>query len=204
MTQSLHPFRYPATPHVRRHGPQGYRDYRDYFPWLQDEFMFRCVYCLKRQVWAPTDIWSVEHIVSQADDPNRECDYENVVLACQFCNQYKSAATVPNPSEIAYGNCLRVDDATATVIPLNDEGRILERVLKLNHPKQINMRRRWLDILAIMARCAVDQWEKLMGFPDDLPDLKRKRPTGGNSRPDGVEHCWFERHLRGEKLKAYQ
>src|SRR5258708_6259440 len=45
------PFQYPAAPHVRRHGPQGYADAASFRPWLRDEFTFRCVYCLQREVW---------------------------------------------------------------------------------------------------------------------------------------------------------
>jgi hypothetical protein len=35
------PFSYPTTPHVRRHGPQGYADYASFRPWLRDEFTFK-------------------------------------------------------------------------------------------------------------------------------------------------------------------
>ena len=40
------PFAYPTTPHTRRHGPRGYKNYKEYKPFLRDEFAFRCVYCL--------------------------------------------------------------------------------------------------------------------------------------------------------------
>ena len=43
------PFVYPASPHVRRHGPMGYADHASFRPWLRDEFAFRCVYCLRRE-----------------------------------------------------------------------------------------------------------------------------------------------------------
>jgi hypothetical protein len=42
-------FRYPAAPHARRHGPQGYADAESYRPWLRDEFAFRCIYSLFRE-----------------------------------------------------------------------------------------------------------------------------------------------------------
>ena len=35
------PFAYPDKPHVRIHGPRGYRRYKAYKPWLRDEFAFR-------------------------------------------------------------------------------------------------------------------------------------------------------------------
>lgn len=47
------PFAYTSTPHQRRHGPSGYDSYEAYKPWLRDEFVFRCVYCLEREMWYP-------------------------------------------------------------------------------------------------------------------------------------------------------
>ncbi len=41
-------FTYPPPVTERRHGPGGYVDYGSYRPWLRDEFVFRCVYCLNR------------------------------------------------------------------------------------------------------------------------------------------------------------
>jgi len=34
-------FAYPLAPHVRRHGPRGYRRYEKFKPWLRDEFALR-------------------------------------------------------------------------------------------------------------------------------------------------------------------
>lgn len=50
----LTPFAYPAAPHARRHGPQGYANYPEYKDWLRDEFTFRCVYCREREQWYPS------------------------------------------------------------------------------------------------------------------------------------------------------
>ena len=130
--QTVQPYAYPGEAHQRRHGPAGYTDYHSYRPWLEDEFAFRCVYCLKRMVWAPTDIWTVDHLVSRHDAPHLECDYTNLVFACQFCNGQKGPKRVPDPCEVAYGSCLRVE-ADGSVTALNDFGRRLVKVLRLNH-----------------------------------------------------------------------
>ena len=58
MTESLRQstrevFQYPRSALIRRHGPRGYADYVSYKPWLRDEFLFRCVYCLSRERWKP-------------------------------------------------------------------------------------------------------------------------------------------------------
>ena len=39
--------------------------------------------------------------------------------------------------------------------------------------------------------------------PDDLPDLSRLCPPGGNSRLDGVEQSYFAQRQRGELPETY-
>ena len=51
-------FTYPPEPHLRKHAPAGYKNYPEYKPWLRDEFEFRCVYCLQREMWSDP----IEHI----------------------------------------------------------------------------------------------------------------------------------------------
>lgn len=199
MNFDAHPYHYPSGTSGRIHGPAGYKDYRDFRPWLDDEFLFRCVYCLKRQQWAPTDIWAVDHLVPQSEDSDRTHDYNNLVLSCQWCNGRKLAADVPDPGESPYGNCLAVDRMTGDVSPLNDEGAILIRILKLNHPKQVQTRQVHLRSLRIIAEADPDYWKYLMGFPKNLPDLsrKQKRLPNGNSRPEGIAESCYERKRRG-------
>lgn len=199
-----HPYRYPTQARGRRHGPAGYKDYRDYRPWLEDEFTFRCVYCLKRQKWARTDTWSVDHLIPQAEAPEKECDYGNLILTCQWCNNRKLADSVPDPVAVAYGNCLQVEDATGRVRALNEDGMILIRVLKLNSDEHVRTRSDRLRNLAIMARCAPDEWKRIMGFPEDLPNLRRKDPPEGNTRPEGIDESWYERKQRNDLPEVYE
>jgi hypothetical protein len=65
------PFVYPAAPHIRKHAPAGYKNYQDYKPWLRDEFEFRCVYCLHREMWSRDRhaVFSVDHVIPLAEDP---------------------------------------------------------------------------------------------------------------------------------------
>ena len=141
--QTVQPYAYPGEAHQRRHGPAGYSDYHSYRPWLEDDFSFRCVYCLKRMVWAPTDIWTIDHLISQDNAPHLECDYNNLVFACQFCNGQKGPNRVPDPVQVAYGTCLRFE-SDGTVTPLNDSGSRLIKVLGLNHKWQVAERHRAL------------------------------------------------------------
>ena len=204
MKPTAHPFRYPTEARGRVHGPAGYKDYVSYRPWLEDEFLFRCVYCLKRQKWARTDIWSVEHLVPQSEAPELACNYDNLVLACQRCNSRKLDDTLPDPAALAYGKCLQVDDASAEVRPLNDDGRLLIRALRLNDLDQVRYRRDIMRDLEIMARCAPEVWRDKMGFPEELPNLHRRIPPGGNTRPAGVEQSCHARKARGELPDVYE
>jgi len=45
--------------------------------------------------------------------------------------------------------------------------------------------------------------QQLLGFPDDLPDLQRKRPPGKNRRPEGISTSCFERQRRAELPFVY-
>ena len=204
ITLTAHPYRYPTQARRRRHGPAGYKDYRDYRPWLEDEFLFRCVYCLKRQKWARTDIWTVDHLIPQVDAPELECEYDNLVLTCQRCNSRKLAHSVPDPVAIAYGNCLQVDDSTGEVRALSEQGEILIRVLRLNHPDHIRTRLDTLKVLSILKKCEPEEWKKKMGFPEDLPNLRRRYPPSGNTRPEGVDDSWCEKKRKGLLPEVYE
>ncbi len=211
MKLSPHPFRYPIAPHVRRHAPAGYAKHGYYQPWLEDEFSFRCLYCLKRQVWAPTDIWSADHLIPQCEAPELACAYHNLVLACQWCNNRKSDDRVPDPAEVAYGKCLEVDDASGEVRAVISDGVASElgeqliRVLRLNHPRQVQMRRDKLRVLSVLQRAAPEDWRRLMGYPQDLPNLGPKTPPGGNAKEgEGIRASCYERRRRGELPDVYE
>ncbi len=198
---TVQPHDYPRRPHRRRHGPYGYADYEPYRPWLEDEFVFRCVYCLKRVVWVPTDIWAIDHLIPQEEAPELDCDYENLLFACQRCNQRKRDHRVPDPCKLAYGLCLRVEP-TGLVTPLNRPGRRLVEVIRLNHPRYVEERRKTLRALRVLAQHDFEEFERLMGFPANLPDLAKLKPPG-NRRPDGVAQSWFAKRKRGELPRVY-
>jgi hypothetical protein len=44
---------------------------------------------------------------------------------------------------------------------------------------------------------------RYLGYPANLPDLATLRPPEGNSRPEGVAACGFERQRRGELADVY-
>lgn len=201
MTSAANPFAYPTEPHCRRHGPGGYTDYQSYRPWLEDNFIFRCVYCLKRMVWAPTDVWSVDHIIPQDEAKDLACVYDNLVLACQCCNRMKSNQRAPDPCLVAYGQFLRVSSDGA-IIALNKVGARLLRALRLNEPRYQQWRCRRMRELRALALCDPEGYEQVMGFPTTLPDLSKRR-VASNTRPEGIRNSWLAKRLRGELPKVY-
>ena len=105
------------------------------------------------------------------------------------------------PARWRMATCLRVE-LDGSITPLNAQGRRLIKVLTLNHPRQIEERlnrRRLLDNLAIHDRAL---YERLMGFPADLPDLANLAPPQ-NHRPEGIAESHFARRQRGELPAIY-
>lgn len=199
---TLQPYAYPARPHRRRHGPAGYLSYESYRPWVEDEFYFRCIYCLNRKVWSPTNIWVIDHLISQDEAPELECEYGNLVFACQFCNSQKLTNRVPDPCRVAYGKCLRVE-LDGRVTALNKQGTRLVEIIRLNHPRFIQERLKTLRLSKVLAEHDPAELQRLMAFPADLPDLSALKPPKGNSRVNSILESCLARRDRGDLAKTY-
>jgi hypothetical protein len=196
-------FEYPTEPHVRRHGPGGYKDYESYRDWVRDEFMFRCVYCLHREKWYGRGAtFHIEHFIPVAEDASGTLEYANLLYGCATCNTAKLGILgVPNPCRAAFANCVRIKD-DGQVEALNKTGRSLIEKLRLNNSKNIEHRSRWIRTLAILQIHDPKLHREYMAFPDDLPDLRTKR-VPQNSRPESVADCFFALRERGELPADY-
>lgn len=196
-------FNYPNEPHRRRHGPKGYRDYGSFRDWLRDEFQFRCVFCLAREAWGRRlAIFEVDHFVPVSTDPSLAMEYDNLLYVCSTCNAMKSNLPVPNPSEIAFGDCVVVAEDGA-IQPLNAIGRLLIREMRLDNADNTAFRSRMIRILKLAESSDAELYSDLMRYPDDLPDLGNRRPPNGNSRPDGIAESFYAQRARGELPKSY-
>jgi hypothetical protein len=201
-------FDYPTTPIMRRHGPRGYTSYESFKPWLRDDFAFRCAYCLKRERFEPDGeaAFSVDHFIPVAVDPTRLLAYDNLIYACLRCNRTKGPQIdLLDPCSEALAEHLRVQD-DATVHGLTPQGRLFIKQLYLNHPRLIALRSEMMKLIRVLAASpdpvAAEMLQRRLGFPDDLPDLSALRPPG-NSRPAGVEQCYFALRERGELPETY-
>jgi hypothetical protein len=197
------PFQYPPLPHSRRHGPQGYADYSRFLPWLRDEFSFRCVYCLLRERWETgTAFFHIDHFKPAPHRPDLVTDYDNLLYACVKCNLAKGIRLLPDPLSVLTIAVVRVElDGTIHADGNSDAARLIE-LLGLNSPEYTRFRKLWIDIVAL-ARQDVDLCQRLLGYPANLPDLRRQRPPHGNTRPAGVEQSAFAQRKRGELPSYY-
>ena len=183
------PFDYPAVPHVRRHGPSGYRDYDSFRPWLRDEFCFHCVYCLRRETWDPTFPFEIDHFVPQALDPTQGATYSNLLYSCSRCNARKLDQLIPDPLQVMLSDAVVVGDDGYITGKTNKSLKLI-RTLGLDSELDRKFRCRWIQVLKLARSVEPHLYRELLGFPDDLPNLATLRPQT-NSLPLGISESWY-------------
>jgi len=202
------PFAFPMFALGRKHGPSGYEHYQEYKDWLRDEFEFRCIYCLERENWYPSRqaAFAVEHILARVNRPDLLCDYDNLAYACLRCNSLKQDVETLDPSRIPLGEHLYFE-ADGSLVARSVEGREFILLFHLNAAPASKVRSEKLSILRLKKQYPDDPeveilFRKTFGYPEDLPDLRLKRPKT-NSRPDGVNDCHFVRRIEGKLPEIY-
>jgi len=192
-------FLFPQQLLKRIHGPQGYADYEAFRPWLRDQFLYRCAYCLMRETWLRGKAgFQIDHCIPHSKHAEGTLDFDNLVYTCPWCNQAKAGVPVPHPAEVAYGKALHVDD-DGNIESASSLGSVLIEGLKLDHPDLTLQRRLVLRTVRLAEeKNNVRMVANLLGYPADLPNLRRKRPPAGNTRPDGIADSCHEKRRRGE------
>lgn len=187
----MSPFEYPSRPHRRRHGPLGYAKIASFREWLRDEFSFRCVYCLVREQWGRvTGEFDIDHFTPQAVQPGRVAEYDNLVYSCARCNAIKSSQVVPDPLSALIGENLRIQPDGIVETYTRDAATVIHK-LDLNAPQMVAWRLVWIRIAELAKNHDETLYRRLMGFPNDMPNLGRLRPPGGNTRPEGIEASYY-------------
>ena len=197
------PFDYPD-PHAEfRHGPRGYTEPVSFRPWLRDEYAFRCVFCLIREQWRrATGEFDVEHFQPLVKNPKSGAVYDNLLYACHACNLLKGQRDIPDLRQVLVPGQVSVN-SDGTIVGLIDDAKRLIDVLCLNSDDFRRWRLIWIRNIELAMDYDSQHYARLMGFPDDLPDLSLLRPPGGNARPEGVTESCFARRERGELPETY-
>ena len=181
----------------------GYADYSSYRPWLRDEFSFRCVYCLIREQWSRTSgVFDIEHFLPVINNANLSLEYDNMLYACTTCNNSKGSRKVSDPLLILTSPNVRVGEDGIMHTTTPEAARLIE-LLGLNGKLAVEFRSLWIGIVALAAKSDHELFRRLMGFPNDLPDLDQLKPPRGNSRPEGIAASNFARKMRGELEDSY-
>lgn len=195
-------FDYPEPRVERTRGPAGYSTYESYRPWLRDEFTFRCVYCLKREMWGQvTCEFELDHFEPQSLVPDRKLDYFNLIYACSRCNSVKLDELINDPLKILSSNFIVALPDGSLFSESLDAKRIIAQI-DLNSPKLRSWRVMWMRIVDLAHEHDVQIYQQLTGFPEDLPDLGRLRPPR-NSRSEGIAMSWYEKKQRGQLPQCY-
>ena len=193
-------FVYPPSRPKRLHGPAGYKDVRSYRPWLRDEFSFRCVFCLIRERWGKiAGEFDLDHFVPGTQEASGTPRYDNLVYVCHSCNLRKGSIVLPD-IRLNSGNVRVCFDGTLAGLT-TDATRII-RTLWLNTPQTVRWRRTWIRIVQMAAEFDSGLYERLMGFPDDPPDLSGLR-VPRNTKPNGVGLSYFSFRQRDELPRTY-
>ena len=196
-------YNYPTGKHRRKHGPKGYGSVSEFRDWLRDEFSFRCVYCLEREQWAiRLGHFHVEHFEPVSLHPELELEYDNLLYSCHACNLLKGSKSVPDPLTVFTSESIVVQK-TGRIRGKTSDARALIEILQLNSPDFCKRRRLMIEILATTAKANPALHRELLAFPEDLPDLSRLKPPGGNGRPSGVKKSYFVLRRTGRLPETY-
>jgi hypothetical protein len=87
--------------------------------------------------------------------------------------------------------------------PFSPDAEALVLKLDLNAPRMISWRLLWVRLIDLARERDANLFLQLMGYPNNLPNVARLRPPGGNSRPAGVSASHFARRARGELPAIY-
>jgi hypothetical protein len=125
------------------------------YPTVAERAAYRCEYC-----HAPESVFNfpfeVEHIHPQARGGSDDLD--NLALSCHACNLFKSdfetghdaenrvEVVLFHPRRDTWALHCAVDAEHAEIVGRSAVGRATIERLRMNRPRQINARRRWIQL----------------------------------------------------------
>jgi hypothetical protein len=158
---------------------------------------------LLREQWGRVDgVFDIDHFLPVANRPDLAAEYDNLLYACRTCNLAKRDLAIPDPLTVLTSANVRVSE-DGHLHTENADAACLIEILGLDADDAVEFRMTWIGIVALAAAGDPELHRKLVGYPDDLPDLRRLRPPNGNGRPEGVNASCHARHQRGELPHYY-
>jgi hypothetical protein len=125
----------------------------------------------------------------------------NLNYACRRCNSVKLDQRIDDPLTILSSKVVVVLPDGVLSSDSLDAKRIIEEI-DLNPSSLRRWRVMWMRIVDLANERDVQLYHQLTGFPKDLPDLGRLRPTS-NSRPEGIAMSWYAKQQRGQLPQCY-
>lgn len=211
-------FRYPDSPHRRKHVPGPVRTGTTYMPWLRDESLFRCVFCLFRERWH-ADGQAVFRAFDAGPPPGQAgtttrtaatraaAPYHDLLYVCRRCNDALTEPTVAASLSLASLPDPRVESMTehlkvrpdGSIHSDTDEGKNLIDALLLDIEEWRALRRGLLQLMPDLYRTqstvSLAELHHWLGFPDDLPNL---------SVPTAPGNCFYSMRRAGTLPDIYE
>jgi hypothetical protein len=158
---------------------------------------------LVREQWGRTaGIFDLDHFLPTALYPETQSSYDNLLYCCTRCNAAKASFAVPDPCQVFVQGAVEVHPDGILEARTADARRLMRR-LRLDDRQSTQFRMMWIRITAMAQIHEPDVYQQLMGYPDELPNLGRLRPPGGNTRPEGIAASAFARRRQGQLAEVY-
>src|SRR5262249_27015274 len=140
---------------------------------------------LVREVWGPfKGVYALDHFLPMASRPDLALEYENLLYRCVSCNLSKGDLETPDPCSSLLDPEVTVSEDGAAQAATPPAQKLIE-LLALNRPRLREFRELWIRIVRLAALHDPALFRRLLGYPEDLPDLSTLRPPQGNTRPEG-------------------
>ena len=144
--KKIPPFWYPTKKHQRTETPPVYANYRNYKPYLKDEFSGRCVYCRKADSDQDSGSFHVEHYKPKLMFSDLVNVYSNLFYACASCNRFKGKYWSAEQSKQVLNPCDHVMSQhlvfeSELVEKRSSQGGFNIELLRLNNAETVSYRK---------------------------------------------------------------